>query len=110
MRVLVLNAGSSTLKWTLLDGGDRSTLESGSEEWAAPELDRRREQVRATLRKVSRFDAVGHRVVHGGTRFTGATLISDDTRAELEALAALDQMHMGPALAGIDAVRAELPD
>jgi acetate kinase len=109
MRVLVLNAGSSTFKWTLLEGRDGSTLEAGSEEWAAPELERRGAQIRSLLRRISRFDAVGHRVVHGGTRFVAAIVIDQAARAELETLAALDQIHMLPALAGIDAVSAEFP-
>ena len=109
MRVLALNAGSSNLKWTLLDGDSRGTLDAGSEEWAAPALERRGEQVRACLRRIARFDAVGHRVVHGGTRFLRPTLVDRATRDELESLAALDPLHMRPALAGIDAVSAELP-
>jgi acetate kinase len=109
MRVLALNVGSSNLKWTLLDGNDGSTLQSGSEEWTAPEPERRGEQIRAALRQVSRFDAVGHRVVHGGTRFLGGTVVDRAVRADLEALAALDPLHMRPALAGIDAVSAEFP-
>jgi acetate kinase len=107
--VLALNAGSSNLKWTLLDASDSSTLDAGREEWSAPELERRGEQLRATLRRIARFDAVGHRVVHGGTRFASATVIDAGVRADLEALAALDPLHMRPALAGIDAVSAEFP-
>ena len=110
MRVLVLNAGSSTLKWTLFDGSDRATVDAGVEEWTAPPLERRGEQVRALLRRLSRFDAVGHRVVHGGTRFVDATIIDAAVRAELEALAALDELHMRPALAGIDAVQRRVSD
>jgi len=109
MRVLVLNSGSSTLKWALLDGSSRATVQAGTEEWAATPPAGRGEIVRATLRRIVRFDAVGHRIVHGGTRFTGASVIDDGVRAELEALAALDELHMRPALAGVDAVRAELP-
>jgi len=108
-RILVLNAGSSTLKWTLLDGGDRSTLDDGTEEWAGAPLEARAGQVRATLRRITRADAVGHRVVHGGARFTGATVVNEKVRDELELLAALDELHMRPALAGIDAVSAEWP-
>jgi acetate kinase len=107
MRVLVLNAGSSTLKWTLLDG-NRSTIASGAQDWASPGIEQRGEEVRAALRKISSFDAVGHRVVHGG-RFTRAARLDAATRSELETLAALDEVHMRPALAGIDAVSAELP-
>jgi acetate kinase len=116
-RVLVLNAGSSTFKWALFDapGGGAAlaneprALASGSEGWAAPGLDQRAEQVKKRLRSVSAFDAVGHRVVHGGARFTGPTIVDDAVRAELETLSALDPLHMRPALAGIDAVSAEAP-
>jgi acetate kinase len=109
MHALVLNAGSSTLKWTVLDAHDRSTLAAESEAWSAAELAVRGEQIRAALRRMPPFDAVGHRVVHGGTRFRGPTVIDRATRDELERLAALDPLHMRPALAGIDAVSAELP-
>jgi acetate kinase len=108
MHVLVINAGSSTLKWTLLDGDDRSTLASGSEEWAGTELERRGEQIRRALHQIPRFDVVGHRVVHGGRRMA-ATVIDREVRAELDRLALLDPLHMRPALAGIDAVSAEFP-
>jgi acetate kinase len=108
-RVLVLNAGSSTLKWTLLDGRDRTTIRSGDEKWIAPEIERRGEQVRATLHKASGFDVVGHRVVHGGTRFVDAVLVVRDVRGALESLADLDPLHMRMALAGIDAVSSEFP-
>jgi acetate kinase len=109
MRVLVLNAGSSTLKWNLLDGRDRSTVQAGNQDWAGTELAHRGTQIREGLRRMPPFDAVGHRVVHGGTRFVCATPIDAAVRAELEALAALDRLHMDPALAGIDAVSAEFP-
>jgi acetate kinase len=109
MIVLALNAGSSNLKWTLLDGNDRSTVHAGSEQWGQAALDRRDEQVRSALRRIPHFDAVGHRVVHGGTRFVGATVIDRAVRAELETIAALDRLHMQPALAGIDAVSAQFP-
>jgi acetate kinase len=109
MRVLVLNAGSSTLKWTLFDGNDRTTLHEGTEEWAGLPLERRADHVRGLLRRMPAFDAVGHRVVHGGTRFTRGVVVDAGVRAALEELAALDEVHMRPALAGIDAVSAELP-
>jgi acetate kinase len=109
MRVLVLNAGSSTLKWTVLDGESGATVQAGGEDWAETPSERRGEVVRAALRKCGAFDAVGHRIVHGGTRFSGPAIIDDAVRAELEELATLDELHMRPALAGVDAVRAEVP-
>jgi acetate kinase len=107
VRVLVLNAGSSTLKWTLLEGRDRTTIQSGEQEWSA--RDGRAQQVRATLREVSAFDAVGHRVVHGGTRFCHAVVIDREVRLALESLIDIDPLHMPAALAGVDAVSGEFP-
>jgi acetate kinase len=107
MRILILNAGSSTLKWTLLDRRERA--DGGTEDWSAIPLERRGEPVRALLQRIGRFDAVGHRVVQGGAVFSQAVVIDAQVRAQLETLAALDELHMRPALAGIDAVSAELP-
>jgi acetate kinase len=106
-RVLVLNGGSSTLKWTLFAA--KATRSAGTEEWSAVALDRRGERVRALLGRVGDFDAVGHRVVHGGGRFSAAVLLDDKTRAALEPIAALDPLHLRPQLAAIDAVRAACP-
>ena len=53
--------------------------------------------------------AAGHRVVHGGHRFTTATLIDDDVVAGIGALTDLAPLHQPAALAGIEAVRAALP-
>jgi acetate kinase len=67
MRVLVVNAGSSSLKLRLLDSQD--TIEHSADLPAGPEgLDTSR--LADVLRDWKRPDAVGHRIVHGGTRFT----------------------------------------
>ena len=108
-RVLVLNSGSSTLKWTVLDVSGETTLVEGTETWAAKEEAARAEQIRATLRQLPDFDAVGHRVVHGGERFRDTTRVDPDVRAALEALVDLDPLHMRPALAGIDAIAHSFP-
>ncbi|HEX2501430.1 MAG TPA: acetate/propionate family kinase, partial [Methylomirabilota bacterium] len=55
-----------------------------------------------------RVDAVGHRVVHGGARFTEAILIDADVLEAIEALEALAPLHNAPSLAGIRAARAAL--
>lgn len=110
MRVLTVNTGSSTLKWALLEAADRSTVATGTEEWLAGPIEQRSEQILEVLRRIGRFAWVGHRIVHGGTRFTAATVIDSTVRAELEALTALDELHMRPALAAIDAVNAECPE
>lgn len=92
MRVLVVNAGSSSLKLSVLDGD---------------ELVDEPADLEAAL--ASRPDAVGHRVVHGGER-TAAVRVDDAVLAELEALTDLAPLHQPPALRGLRAARERLPD
>jgi acetate kinase len=56
----------------------------------------------------ARIDAVGHRVVHGGARFTDPTLVDADVMTTIEALDVLAPLHNAPSLAGIRAARAAL--
>src|SRR5262249_44342002 len=99
MRVLVVNAGSSSLKLRVLDG----SAVVASEDLGATGV------VTEALGRLGPVDAVGHRVVHGGPR-TDAVRGDDAVVAELRALTDLAPLHQPPALAGIDAVRAALPD
>jgi len=107
-RVLVLNTGSSGLKWTVL-GADKAVFAGGNEPWTRAEGPSRVEQIRAALPQAPRFDLVGHRVVHGGTRFREAVVIDESVRRELGRLAELDPEHMHASLAGIDAVGTAFP-
>jgi acetate kinase len=108
VRVLVVNAGSSSLKLALVEDDD-------SVSWSC-ELDAPRAAVDdAELRDALADllhppDVVGHRIVHGGERFRDAVLIDDEVRAALEELTALAPLHQPKSLAGVDAVGAELPD
>jgi acetate kinase len=111
-RVLVLNAGSSSLKYEVLD------LASGSREGGIVErigepdgIADHTEAVRQVLAALGgEPDAVGHRVVHGGTRFSAPTLIDDTVETAIEELSSLAPLHNPPGLAGIRAARAVLPD
>jgi acetate kinase len=55
------------------------------------------------------IDVVGHRIVHGGHRFTGAVLVSDEVVAELSALAELAPLHQAKSLEALHATRSALP-
>lgn len=107
MRVLVVNAGSSSLKLRLLDELDRLAyrvdLPVGPDGLAADLL-------AGALHGWGRPDVVAHRIVHGGTRFTGPIRVDAAVRAQLEALVDLAPLHQPAALAALDAVRAVLPD
>ncbi|MGX7826584.1 acetate/propionate family kinase [Actinokineospora sp. 24-640] len=103
MRVLAVNAGSSSLKLRLLDHDD--TLLRGLDlpaEAASGDLG-------VLVRGWEEPDVVGHRVVHGGTRHTVAVRVTDPVRAELATLTDLAPLHQPAALAALDAVTALLP-
>jgi len=106
-RVLVLNSGSSSLKWSVLDAETESTVVEGVE--PLPRDSNSSTLIGSLFDRVPRFDAVGHRVVHGGQLFRATTRIDPRVRADLELLVDLDPLHMKRALAGVDAVRAALP-
>ncbi|MCW2666162.1 MAG: Acetate kinase [Frankiales bacterium] len=95
MRVLVVNAGSSSLKLSVLDG-ERTV----GEQDAVSEL----------LEAAGPVDAVGHRVVHGGPDRAGAALLNDGLVDALAALTPLTPLHQPRAVAGIRSLRELLPD
>lgn len=109
MRVLVVNAGSATLKLALLDGGrlrashqvDASSSDSGGDSRAA--------ELESVLDEWDTPEAVGHRVVHGGGVFTGPVRIDGGVRTQIQALVPLAPLHQPAALAGIDLVARLLP-
>lgn len=107
--ILVLNAGSSSLKASVIrtDGSTHSEVTqrwSGGEDDAAPALD----AVLAALDLRSAPAAVGHRVVHGGTRFVRPELVTDAMLAELKGLRPLAPVHNALGEAVIEAARAKL--
>ena len=102
MRVLVVNAGSSSLKLALLEDDD-ATVASAS---ITPGDDVAAALEEHGLRDV---DAVGHRIVHGGTRFTEAVRIDEDVEDALRALTGLAPLHQPKSLDALDAVTAALP-
>lgn len=112
MRVLVVNAGSSSLKHALVDSRRETILRRGEERWepgASP--GRHAHALRAALADAgSQAEAVGHRVVHGGPCFSNPVLVDDTTRDAIAALAPLAPLHTRAALEGIDAAAAAWPD
>lgn len=142
-RVLVLNSGSSSVKYQLLDMADSSRLAVGLVERIGEETSRlvhepltgpgaaggKRETTGpiadhgAALRAVAaelaadglgldspELAAVGHRVVHGGTKFTHPTLIDDAVLAEIRALIPLAPLHNPANVTGIEVARELRPD
>jgi acetate kinase len=125
--LLTLNAGSSSIKFAVFDG-DRALAAgqveglgvaprlhlAGTEAVALPEgcshdgaLDAVLQRLRQ--RGLDRIGAIGHRIVHGGTRFDQPVLIDDTVLAVIEALAPLAPLHQPHNLAGVRAAARAFP-
>lgn len=130
--VLVINCGSSSLKFVLLDPETGEVALKGlAERLGQPgahvlfkgdegyEFDLQQgahsEAMQAVLAELDKRDlmtkvrAVGHRVVHGGERFQGAITIDDDVLTAIEACSTLAPLHNPANLIGIHAARQHLP-
>jgi acetate kinase len=113
VKILVLNTGSSSVKYRLFD--DEITLAKGLIERIGEDGGDAPDHESALRRIMDELDlgelaAVGHRVVHGGSEFTRATVIDDAVVATIERLVPLAPLHNPPALAGISVARKLLPD
>ncbi|HHT63992.1 MAG: acetate/propionate family kinase [Bacillota bacterium] len=139
MKVLVLNCGSSSLKYQLFDMTDESVLAKGLVEKIGLEgsllthrpkdqekkvinadipshakaiqmvLDALTDKEHGVISSVKEIDAVGHRTIHGGDTFTESTLIDDKVIAELERLVPLAPLHNPPSILGIKACQEIMP-
>ena len=106
MRILVVNAGSSSLKLRVLDDLDRVLA---SRDLEAPSGRADPADLRAFLKEAPEVNAAGHRVVHGGRDFRQSVLVSDDILTRLSPLADLAPLHNPPALIALEMVRNLLP-
>jgi acetate kinase len=137
MKTLVLNCGSSSIKYQLYEMPTREVLARGMAERIGDagsalihehggEKDRLETELvdheaamtviletmvgeDAVLTELSEIAAVGHRVVHGGEEFTGSVLIDDKVVASLEKYSDLAPLHNPPNLTGIRAATRALP-
>jgi acetate kinase len=117
VRVLILNAGSSSLKASVIEGGDtrlRSSVGCGDDATRAADRQTAVREVLATLERArvpaASIDAVGHRVVHGGGVFSAPLILDEAALAALEALGELAPLHNAVAVETIRAARDALPD
>src|SRR5215471_673079 len=137
-KILVCNAGSSSFKFSLFDAEDEVLLADGGIDWltkparlvfrAANQLEIHEElklekhadavvQIldnlqagsSAALRSPENLRAVGHRVVHGGDRYTSAVVITSKVKRTIEELTGLAPLHNPASLEGINAVEQVLP-
>ena len=133
MKILVCNSGSSSLKFSLFEADHELLLAEGSIDWTTrptrlvfrrpgqPEI---REELHlrehsealgriladlqagpsAPLQGIQDIDAVGHRVVHGGRRFTAAVRITPEVQSAIGELSELAPLHNPASLRGIRAI------
>lgn len=138
MLVLVLNCGSSSLKYQLFDMTDQSVLAKGRVERIGIDgsflihegkgdeieietdmsdhtvaiknvLDMLVNEEHGVIENFDQIEAVGHRVVHGGEDFSGSVLITDEVKDALTRNIELAPLHNPPNLMGIAAVEANIP-
>ncbi|HEX6538036.1 MAG TPA: acetate/propionate family kinase [Candidatus Dormibacteraeota bacterium] len=107
MRILVVNAGSSSLKLSLID--DRDMLVA-MEETSIADAAQADAGTRRLIESSGPVDAVGHRIVHGGTDFIEPVLLDEHTLARIRALTDLAPLHQPKSLHGVELVRRVLPD
>ncbi len=139
MKVLVINSGSSSLKYQLFDMKDESVLCSGIVEriklngsrlvhkvgakrytFETPVSDHKvalkivlstlTDAEKGVIKSMNEIDAVGHRVVHGGETFSGSVLIEEEVMKALEDNIELAPLHNPPNIMGIVAAKGLLPN
>ena len=103
----VVNSGSSSIKWELVDAESAEKVKGGL-------VERVTDHESAMLGVLEELGdvhpaVIGHRVVHGGSVFTAATLVTDEVEAAIDGLSALAPLHNPANLAGIRAARAAFP-
>jgi acetate kinase len=116
LRVLVLNVGSSSIKGSIVDSEDgtafnKAELSLGTDATKRQGIHRTVQALleRLTVGEGQGIDAVGHRVVHGGTRFRSAVVITAAVLRGIEELAEFAPLHNPIAAQGIRAARQALP-
>lgn len=107
VNVLVVNAGSSSLKVSLVSPDDAILADRVLEASGGRFEDA---QLQDAIRAMEGFGAVGHRVVHGGVRYSSSVRIDSELVAYLATIADLAPLHLPAALAGIAAAGRVLPD
>lgn len=140
MKILVLNCGSSSIKYKLFDMTDKSVIASGGIEkigladsflkFALPDGEKKIihkdipehtvgvelilqtliDPVYGAIKSYDEINAVGHRMVHGGERFTESVLLTPEVLKEFEACNDLAPLHNPANLKGVNAVKAILPN
>ena len=138
MKVLVLNSGSSSLKYQVIDMETESTLASGNYERIGSDrgflthkvngekiklenavkdheealkyvLEQLLDSKYGVIKSLDEIDCIGHRLVHGGEKFNSSVLINDDVIKAVEECIPLAPLHNPAGILGIKACQKEIP-
>jgi len=110
VRVLVLNSGSSSVKYQVVDSDTGDRLVGGTVEEVGDHGVALADVVAAVDQLGESIDAIGHRVVHGGELVSAPTLVDDALVAVIRSLVPLAPLHNPANLAGIEAARTQWPE
>lgn len=113
MSILVINAGSSSIKYSVFKSATLEFIDHGLIEELRDHhegFEIMCEQLKLHGIDITQIDAIGHRVVHGGERFHEPALIDDDLIREITALIPLAPLHNPANIEGIIAARTIAPD
>ena len=112
MKIGVINAGSSSLKFKLIETSTKkivlSHLVQNIGEKGSP-IKNHHEALESLDIDFSKLDAIGHRIVHGGEEFTQAILIDENVEESIKKLVSLAPLHNGANLEGIKVARKKVP-
>lgn len=112
MKILVINSGSSSIKYKLFQMPGRKLLSKGSIEHIAEkgsEIKDHYTGLKLILSKIDSIEAVGHRVVHGAERFKKPILVDKAVIRKIKQCAAIAPLHNPANLAGITACAKLIP-
>ena len=112
MIILVLNSGSSSIKYKVFDISEQkeSLIHNGLVERIGDRVKNHKEALNIILQNIdNNIDAVGHRVVHGGDRFNSSVLIDDEVVKAIEDFSELAPLHNPPSLLTINESKLILP-
>ena len=139
MKILVLNSGSSSLKYQLIDMETENTLTSGYYERVGSEqaflkykvngekitiekpalnhtealkvvMEQLLDNEHGVIKSLDEIDSIGHRVVHGGEKFNSSVLITDEVLNAIQECAELAPLHNPAGILGIKACMKEMPE
>src|SRR4051812_36115440 len=109
MRILVLNAGSSSLKFDVWESSPEKRILHADLE-RVESMDAALAEVFAKTQEQTHIDAVGHRIVHGGDQFHESVVIDESVEKEIDELGALAPLHNPHNLAAVRAARKQWPE